>query len=724
MKNVTYINAGAGSGKTWKLTHVLTDLIEKNEVQPEQVILTTFTTKAATEIKEEAKSALYERGLYEQASRLDQAMIGTVHSVCQRMIGKYWFNLGLSPNMGVMAEEDTSFYVSQSLSELPTEEELKQLHDFCRYFDIQHPNSWNTGIYGLNYDFWHEQLKRIIEITTNYELEDYTHSEEASIEFIRRFVKQGNNVEFSYNELKNVIQEHESFLRSCKQSKTNDGRIDSIVKAKRGIRNAGLGTLKAINDTIGTPQGYGQLATDFQERMKGIWTSQNVFEKQVEHIKLIFDLARRWRKHFAEFKKRKNLLDYNDMEKYMRHLMQNKQIASEISKSYRYLFVDEFQDSSPIQVKIFDALSDLMEHSYWVGDYKQAIYGFRGTDVEMVKAVVGRISESRDGCSTTTLDTCYRSLPDIVDVNNAVFTKTFEKVLDRDKIFLNKKRENKENEKCLWYFISSKEATVANHVAKLLLQGAKQNEIAVLARTNAELEKVAQNLKEAHDIATSREEIPIVGTAACNLVESLLKIVSSDHDTLAKVQVAMLTIDELSTKDIIEERLLQFEEEGRDALFLAKVPLLADLNAIKPRLQQQSISAMVESLVIELNLNDIVKSVEGDAAFGVSCLQTIVKTAKTYEEHCVQMNLPTTIDGFIAYLEGVNPKGAGNPEGVQLHTYHSCKGLQWKYVILMSLNQNVRNEEDTVKKEVYGVHVVHPEKPTAKNLWLKAQIYS
>jgi superfamily I DNA/RNA helicase len=52
MKNVTYINAGAGSGKTHTLTQTLTDLIKEGKVKPEQVILTTFTTKAANEFKE------------------------------------------------------------------------------------------------------------------------------------------------------------------------------------------------------------------------------------------------------------------------------------------------------------------------------------------------------------------------------------------------------------------------------------------------------------------------------------------------------------------------------------------------------------------------------------------------------------------------------------------------------------------------------------------------
>ena len=58
MKNVTYINAGAGSGKTYRLTETLTQLIKEGKVKPEQVILTTFTTKAANEFKEKAKAFL------------------------------------------------------------------------------------------------------------------------------------------------------------------------------------------------------------------------------------------------------------------------------------------------------------------------------------------------------------------------------------------------------------------------------------------------------------------------------------------------------------------------------------------------------------------------------------------------------------------------------------------------------------------------------------------
>ena len=49
-----------------------------------------------------------------------------------------------------------------------------------------------------------------------------------------------------------------------------------------------LSTLRDINSTIGTPQGYGSLATDFQEKMGGLWTSRMIYDKQEEYNKLIF----------------------------------------------------------------------------------------------------------------------------------------------------------------------------------------------------------------------------------------------------------------------------------------------------------------------------------------------------------------------------------------------------------------------------------------------------
>ena len=136
MKNVTYISAGAGSGKTYTLTQKLTEILRDGKAKPEQVILTTFTEKASADFKERAKGVLYENGMYAEANGIDQAMIGTIHGVAYSFIRKYWYYLGLAPEMGVLTDDDADVYISQSLADLPNTDELELLTDFARYFSI------------------------------------------------------------------------------------------------------------------------------------------------------------------------------------------------------------------------------------------------------------------------------------------------------------------------------------------------------------------------------------------------------------------------------------------------------------------------------------------------------------------------------------------------------------------------------------------------------------
>lgn len=714
MKNVTYISAGAGSGKTYTLTHTMADLIKDGKVKPEEVILTTFTTRAANEFREKAKACLYEYGMYDKAARLDQALIGTIHSVCQQMIGKYWFIVGLTPDMNVMTDEDADFYISQSLASLPTDKELKLLHNFVRTFNIR--EVVNNRVMGYDYNFWKNELSKIIGFTTNYEIEDYTKSIKESLEFAYQFVKPGSDFSFTASELKAVLDEHQVFLNSQKQSKANDERIEKLEALYFGYKDPNIAWYSSLREIICGLSKSGPLAADFVVKTNGIWNSNLVYKTIEGYVRLMFDLAKRWNEQFSAFKRQKNLLDFNDMEKYMRKLLQNKDITEDIKGSYKYLFVDEYQDSSPIQVKIFDALSELMEHSYWVGDYKQAIYGFRGSDTALTKAIVDRISEKKDGCDTTTIDISHRSLPDIVDVCNKVFGKTFAHILKKGDIELYKKRTNDNGETSLRYFMAQDNMTVAAYVAdQVMNKGVKPKDIAVLAFSNTELENVGWGLNQ-YNIPVSREDNPVVGSRTCMLVESLLAIVSSDKNTLAKAKVAYLAAQGYSVKKIIEDKLLFDNTDGKSISdYMLNVPIIKRLMMIRKSLQQQSLSAMVESMIIELDLYKMVMAIEDDAAFGASCLDAIIVAAKAYEQSAIQLNLPATIEGFIDYLESSSLTGKGDPDGVQLVTYHSSKGLQWPQVVMLSLNYSPANEKTTIEREIYGIHADHTEQPTADN---------
>lgn len=713
MKNVTYINASAGSGKTYTLTHKLAELIKSGLVRPEQVIMTTFTVKAANEMKEEAKKVLYENGLFEAATQLDQAMIGTIHSVANSLIKKYWFFLGLSPDMGVMAEEDTQFYISQSLSELPTHDELNQLHAFCESVGIQF--GYFSGKNGLNYDFWKSDIEKVIALTTNYEIESYDRSVRESLDFIHGFVHPSVKLDYSPETLMAILDEHVSFAGTQRESKKKQDVLTEIRRLKRGVNAPTISWYKRLSSVLNSWTKCGARGTQMREELADLWHSELVYKEQERYIRLLFQLAERWKERFRTFKKERNLLDYNDMEKYLRDILANKELAEEIRMGYRFLFVDEYQDCSPIQVKIFDRLSELMEHSYWVGDYKQAIYGFRGSDITLTKAVVDRIATGENGCDTETLDTSYRSLPGIVEVCNETFKRTFKGVLDEGSIVLKTHRTNDEKIRSvrLWDMEDPESVGIADHIAYLLKQGVKPSDIAVLGRTNAPLDALAGILTGTYGIPANRQEVRVSEIKCTPLVLALLALVESEKDSLAKAQIAVLTEEGYGTNKIIEEKLLvDANEEIKESSYLNDVPLVRRLLELRPMLKQQSVGALIETMVIELDLyNEIKKTGQVDES--VSCLDTIVQSGYAYEQHCLQMSLPATVKGFVDYLAVMDPVGKGNANGIQLHTYHSSKGLEWKYVILTQLYEKKNDPKKCVKQDIYGIHFSYSEQPSA-----------
>ena len=716
MKNVTYINASAGSGKTYTLTHKLAELIKEGKVKPEQVIMTTFTVKAANEMKEEAKKVLYEDGLFDAATQLDQAMIGTIHSVANSLINKYWFFLGLSPDMGVMAEEDTSFYISQSLSDLPTGDELKLLYDFADEFDIH--ARYGSGVTGVYYDFWKDDIMKVITYTTNYEVTDYEHSIQVSLDYIRQFINPRLKSHYNKEELQAILDAQKVYAESQRPSKKKDNILIEIRSMKRGVKNPSVSWYKKLLKLLSAWTDCAPTARAMKEDLAALWHWSLVYEQQETYIRLLFKLAARWNERFIRFKKEKNLLDYNDMEKYLCDLLSNHALATEISMDYHYLFVDEYQDCSPIQVKIFDRMSELMVHSYWVGDYKQAIYGFRGSDITLTKAVVDRVAIGQNGCKMAKpLDTSYRSLPDIVKACNGTFQRTFANVLSENAIVLKEHRKNADGIASLryWDLASQDHAGLAMHIANLVKQGVEPHEIAVLARYNSVLNELADVLTNVYGIPASRDSLPVSEMRATPLVMALLSLVASEKDSLAKATIAFLTVEGYDTQKIIESKLLlDADEEQEETSYLNDVLLVKRLLELRPMLKQQSVGALIETMIIELDLYNEVKRID-QTIDSTSCLNTIIQSGYTYEQHCLQMNLPATVNGFMDYLKVVDPVGSGDVNGVQLHTYHASKGLQWKYVILMQLNDQKNDPNSWVKQDIYGIHFDYSEHPSAEN---------
>ncbi|MGH8544344.1 MAG: UvrD-helicase domain-containing protein, partial [Gammaproteobacteria bacterium] len=131
------MTAGAGSGKTYRLATEVLQAIQEKKARPEGILLTTFTRKAAAELEERVRVRLLEQGAWEEAQRIRQAWIGTIDSVCLRIIQEYAFEAGQSPEIAVFGAGEDLIEFNRALTDSVTDEELEQLDSLSESLTIQ-----------------------------------------------------------------------------------------------------------------------------------------------------------------------------------------------------------------------------------------------------------------------------------------------------------------------------------------------------------------------------------------------------------------------------------------------------------------------------------------------------------------------------------------------------------------------------------------------------------
>lgn len=709
MRNVTYINAGAGSGKTYRLTEELAGVLQKKKATPGEVILTTFTRKAANDFKARAKAKLYAKGLFEEANQLDAAVIGTIHSVAYSLISKYWYFLGLSPKCQVMPPEEADVYRSESMGEIAAEEQLQSLTELAGHFDQSDTM------------FWKKDLDQIISYTTNFEIADFADSRQKSIDFYRSFVRAGVVLPED-SEFDAAIEAYDAYNKNTGESAAKTKRTNALEATKR-MRNyskiAALGKFFRLvdgNDTaVAAKQDPG--IKPVYEQLENLWRHEDVCKLVEKYITTLFDMAAEWQKTYADFKKSRSLLDYNDLEKYLLQLLNDPTASNQISSKFKYLFVDEFQDCSPMQINIFRKLHETVEHSYWVGDMKQSIYGFRGADPKLVQQVIDEVKASKaDGCNMDNLPYSWRSVPAIVGFCNDVFTQAFQGFIKEpvaliptqpadDKInplviFEHRLRNNKNR--------TTKETRsieIAAYIAKLIDEGALASEIAVLARTKTELDELPKELKK-RSIEVSRSSGLLTDSPAAKLACAVLRLASDSYDSLAKAEIAYLTHNDYDTTRIIRDTLDKVDSEtgypSHD--FLDRdIPLLKKISTLRYDIKTQGLAEFVQSALTELDMYEEAKKCAPEQEVE-QALNTLIATAHTYQDLSRNLGKLATVYGFIDYLDRAQTKLPGYDKGVCLTTMHDSKGLEWRYVILLSMQTNPAKDSDLIKKNYFGVH--------------------
>ena len=138
-------------------------------------------------------------------------------------------------------------------------------------------------------------------------------------------------------------------------------------------------------------------------------------------IELIFRLANASLSCYQERKNLAGLLDFIDLEELCLTLLDFDPVRDSMKERLDLVLVDEFQDTSPIQLELFVKLASLAKNSIWVGDQKQSIFEFRGADPMLMQSVLDAIK------SSDRLPKCFRSRPQLIQLVNKTFESVFPK---------------------------------------------------------------------------------------------------------------------------------------------------------------------------------------------------------------------------------------------------------------------------------------------------------
>ena len=780
MENVHYINAGAGAGKTFTLVTELKRILTQKDsngnylCQPSEIILTTYTKAAAKEFREKTFKRLLEApAALDVAKILDTATIGTVHSVAQQYIQRYWSLLGYSGQFNVMSDVDKKSYINQSLKNSVKQDDLNVFYDFTRDFNITKYDA-AKGIPLVNYDFWKDYVLEIVSKMRAYNINpsQLTNFAQQSCDVVDRLFVH----DFNLTTFQSLVKDYVDFLDNL--IKTGKGKTKTAAEDKKKQYDGFCASTSFSNDVFAAFVNseskfykYQSGINDFQIKsgddskkyiQKCLVLNTTNGTKVKDCIKRIFTIAETWSQKFEQYKRDNNLLDFDDLEAKFLELLDKKEVQDDIRSSIKYLFVDEFQDSNPIQLEIFKKLSDLVQvKSYWVGDRKQAIYGFRGSDssltTNLLKSfptpVSGQTSgfvPNTAGCTSQLIDTSYRSIKSLVKLANDVFEKSFafgapSEIIDN--VPLQVKRPDGNIQTPIQHWHCNSVDALADRVAEILNgnvttipgvydEGGPEKtdkdknwrtqivpaDIAVLSRTKADCAKIEEALRK-KGIPVSSPETSILDKAEVRLVFALLKYVAGIKRRYAKTELAKL-LEDKEIGDILQEISAHrydynpfFDEEdattastpGTAAGKSAKKDpddFFADLNDKLQGLRGLNISAIVKGVIAVMDVRNVVAK-WGNAEIRQDNLDTLIEQAIAYEQSTANSAESATVAGFLDYMEEVEIQSEldQSAEGVKVATYHKSKGLQWKIVILNSLDDNELELADFVKKNWFGLNL-------------------
>jgi DNA helicase-2/ATP-dependent DNA helicase PcrA len=388
----------------------------------------------------------------------------------------------------------------------------------------------------------------------------------------------------------------------------------------------------------------------------------------------------------------------------LRVLEEKPNLAERLAKQYRYVLVDEYQDTSPVQDALLRQIVPPTGNIFAVGDDDQAIYGFRGADIENIL----HFTEHFRVAAPLALTNNYRSGQPILDAAYRLICHNDPERLEA-KLGLNKKLTAQSQEAVVEYVPyrnpSEEQTGVVEAIVERVVRGGAPAEIAVLARSNATLRTYAKALRLREvsfaisttvNIFEQRELINLwyllewVGGRASD--EAITHVILGPFIgwTAAALRLAVDRSKEELTD--LEATLRALADDGDEAT----TKLMARLDEWRDWATTSPISQLGYKLVFETGVADrlVAKGATDPRVVRVfEDLHRLLTQMQDYET----VELDATLAGYLATFpkppELEVSETLGDAEGVQLLTVHAAKGLEFETVYVVNATAKSWSEQ-------------------------------
>lgn len=398
-------------------------------------------------------------------------------------------------------------------------------------------------------------------------------------------------------------------------------------------------------------------------------------------------------------KKEANTMDFDDLLVNLLALLHQEKILKKYSEQFKYILVDEYQDTNKIQSSIIRKLASAHGNVLVVGDDAQSIYSFRAADI----ANILRFEHEYAAAKVFKLETNYRSSQEILAVANDVI--------------LNNRKQYKKELKTLYkggdkpaLYPKMDQADEAEFVTGKILQlldtGVPANEIAVLFRASHHSQLLEMELVKAGITYDYRGGLRFFERAHVKDVLAYLRILNNLTDTAAWMRVLM---HEEGIGPAAATKIVQA---------LKKIENIEDVKDVGPKLlgekakngwnnfvqiwealltvSRTNVAGLIEA-VLNSPYKDYLETEFIDSRDRLADIKQLRVFAEKYDELEQFLAEASLQEGFGAKMGNQNRDNAGSK--IVLSTIHQAKGLEWTAVFIINLSSGAFPSDRSLQEE-------------------------